>query len=192
MAIDLYLYKDFCLDTIGHHACKKDGGKEFVLTNAPFLSPNTGKVPFLGVGYYFWDFDLDQAKKWGHDHYRDEFYIISADLHLPEDALLDLAGNRQQMVWFSALLKRFERKGLKAGEWKLGEFIEFMREFRKVTYAAFPFEIIRAQDFLPQNINFSIHFNELPNYTNLNPRFVICFFQKNEVYLQNKRVIFES
>lgn len=177
--------------TVGHHTCKKDGGKEFVLNNAPFISPKTDRIPFLGVGYYFWDYDLEQAKKWGVNHYNNSFYIIEAELDIPDAVFLDLAGNRQQMEYFVSLLQRFQKRGAHAQKWKFGEFIEFLKEFRKADYQAFPFEIIRAQDFLEPKEKDKIKFNHLQNFTNLNPRFVICLFTNSELYLQNKRVAFE-
>ena len=57
------------VNTIGHHACKSADNK-YLLNNAPFRSEYTetteeGKEPFLGEGYYMWDYNLETAHWWG-------------------------------------------------------------------------------------------------------------------------------
>lgn len=110
---------------------------------------------------------------------------------MPDDEYLDLAGNKQQMEGFVRLIERFRKGGFNAPKWKLGEFIELLKEFRKGDKEIFPFQVVRAQDFSSPNKDFQFHFNDLSNFTNLNPRLIICFFVKSEVYLQNKKIVFE-
>lgn len=180
------------MTTIGHHTCKKDGGEEFVLENAPFLSVfNVEKklIPFLGIGYYFWDYDLELAKKWGANHCNNSFFVVQGDLNIPDNIYLDLAGNRQNMAYFLKLLNRFAKKGINAQRWKIGAFIEFLKQANKHDPNIFPFEIIRAEDYVAPKAVYQYLFNDLPNYTNLSPRFVICFFTINDVFLKNKEIV---
>lgn len=197
--VSLLYYLYYCrpiLKTIGHHTCKKDGGRVYVLSNAPFLSvvDPSGKKPFLGEGFYFWDFDIDQAKSWGQTHYKNNFFVFQANLNIDDEILLDLAGNRQQMVYFAQLIERFKRNHINVEQWKIGAFIEFLKVFRKKDYTIFPFEAVRAEDYLAAGKSSvkKYFFNEKNHYTNLNARFVICFFILNDIPSQDKSIAFES
>lgn len=182
--------------TIGHHTCNKEGGKEFVLAEAPFRSTynsNKDRFPFLGEGYYYWDYDLKYAKVWGKINYQNSFYIIVSNLNMPDDVYLDLVGSKLQMDYFIKLMYRFRNRGLNAKNWQLSRFIEFMKKFREKDYSAFPFEIIRSFDFKASNDRENdFFFNDMKNFTNLTPRYIICFISKSDVFLQTKEIAFES
>jgi hypothetical protein len=182
-------------DYTGHHTCSQENGEEYVLANAPFMSHlvQGQPLPFLGRGYYFWDYDKAQAKKWGIDHYKSFYFIIEATIHTKTDNFLDLAGDRKQMEYFLNLAKRFVNKGMKANEWKIAKLIEFLKQLAKATPEIFPFQIIRAQDY---NIfidpQFKLFFRDQLAFTYLNPRYVFCLIVVNDVILSEKRIIFQS
>ena len=184
------------MKTIGQHTCKRDGGKEFVLKNAPFeaeYNKDRELMPFLGIGYYFWDYNISQARSWGQNHYNNSFYILQTDLVVPDEEYLDLSGNRQHMDYFCQLVKRFTERGLNANRWEIGTFIEFIKGLRQKEddYTIFPFEIIRATDFNVKELeNYVYKFNSTKSYTYLSPRFVICIFKLEHVHLQNKQIVF--
>ena len=182
-------------DYVGHHTCSDNGGKDFVLENAPFLSPIVDKhpLPFLGRGYYFWDYDIVQAKKWGADHYDSNYFILEGIIGTTVDNFLDLAGDRRHMEYFLNLAKRFVRQGLKAHKWKVAKLIEFLKQVNKSNPDAFPFEIIRAQDYnIFPDPQFRMAFRDNLGYTYLNPRYVFCLIIVNDVILSGKRIIFQS
>ena len=182
------------METIGHHTCKKDGGRQYVLNNAPFLSvaDPDGKIPFLGEGFYYWDYNLFQAKKWGIIHYNNSFYVFEAKLRIDDATYLDLAGNRQHMEHFARLLDRFKKKGINVQDWRIGAFIEFIKVYRRQDATIFPYQVIRAEDYLtPQNEK-KYFFNDRKNFTILTARFVICFFVTNDIPLHDKSIVYES
>ena len=62
-----------------HHTCSQDNGEAFVRKNAPFLAkdnPQNRKYQFLGTGYYLWEDDIEQAKRWGEVHYKNSYFVV--------------------------------------------------------------------------------------------------------------------
>ena len=62
-----------------HHTCSRENGEAFVRKNAPFLAednPQNRKFQFLGAGYYLWEDDIEQAKRWGEVHYKNSFFVV--------------------------------------------------------------------------------------------------------------------
>jgi hypothetical protein len=189
--------------TVGHHTCKKDGGRTYVKKEAPFLSTYdeaTGSYPFLGTGYYMWDDNLELAKWWG-DNQKERFatgyFVVRADLDLQAGIFLDLVGNRQHLEWFRGLMERLKKANYNIKHWTIAQFIEFAKRVHSADYQVFPFKVIRAVDHSPDSnpkSNFWSFFfvKKKKNYTNLDPRLVICLLEKNDVILQNKEVIVES
>jgi len=67
------------------HTCNKEGGEKQVLKDFPFLSnyePKKNKTPFLGKGYYFWDYNLEYAKVWGKNHYTNDYFICQSEISI--------------------------------------------------------------------------------------------------------------
>lgn len=168
-----------------------------MLEEAPYLSyydsdDQSKQKPFLGTGYYFWDYNMPQAMSWGRTHCRGNFVVIESEIEVPDEVYLDLAGSRQDMEYFLNLIERHQKKGIDPQDWELGEFIEFIREENRRKRGIFEFQVIRAEDYLPPAGQFKYLFNYLKNYTNLNPRFIICFLVLQEVFLRTKRIAYES
>lgn len=183
----------------GHHACSKDGGKAFVQENSPFISEYSkdnekDKLPFLGTGYYFWEYDLAQAQYWGRTHYNNNYFVISGKIKTTSLNFLDLVGDKEQMSDFVQLAKNYNvKKGRNPFKWQLGYFIEFLKRVNKITPNVFPYSIIRASDYDIQLLDeFIIYFRDSPNYTYLNPRHIFCLILKDDLHLQEKTIIFES
>src|SRR5688500_11697301 len=106
---------------IGHHTCKNEGGYNFVLKEAPFLSKwpteeldpeEIDRRPFLGEGYYFWEFDVKQAKWWGSRFYDNQYYIFQASINTTNENFMDLVGDVQKqgelMLTLTKLIARNE------------------------------------------------------------------------------------
>src|SRR6202030_2651457 len=105
---------------------------------------------------------------------------------------LDLVGSRKDLRRFRELIEAASNNNSKTKNWPIGKFIEYAKEIDNVNPGFFPYKIIRAIDNHPK-VNMPVSFVEgKPNYTNLDPRIVICILEKNTVILKTKEIIFES
>jgi hypothetical protein len=189
------------LKTIGHHTCKKDGGENHVLEESPFFAEHNlkeNKIQFVGSGYYFWDNNIDLAKTWGRGHYNDDYYVIEIDFELTTDNCFDLVGNRSHQIHLINALRQYESEtGRKKDNWTLNQCIQFLKELNKVDANIFPFKFVRAIDLLNHVryakaqllMNFT---NEKENYTIINPKIIICAFEKEDLILHSKRIVASS
>ena len=175
--------KHTSMKIIGHHVCNNNGLIEDIEKQGPFLSvyleEDEKQHKFLGTGYYFWDNNIGMAHAYGQKIYRRRYYIFEGELVLEDDSFLDLVGNRSDMLWFQEIMKRFEQ--LKNTErWTIGNFIEFLKRKNLLPYKA-----IRAIDnsITPKEIIKFI--NDRPNFTHLNPIFIICLLEKDETILKS-------
>lgn len=184
------------MQTIGHHTCSKKSGKEYILTNAPFLAvynERTDHQQFLGTGYYLWDDNIEMAHKWGQDHYRGSYFIIGFTVIMRGTLFLDLVGNRSHMLYFMKVADKYKTSGYARDSWSLGSFIEHLKLLEKDKPGIFPFKIIRAVDMLPRDEHSKWYFvSGKRNYTMLNPRIVICIVEEKDLFLSSKEVVFES
>lgn len=178
----------------GHHTCKKSGGEAYVLKNAPFLSTiKNSKIPFLGIGYYFWDDNIEMAKYWGWSNYNNNYYIVENDLDCQPDVFLDLVGNRKDMRLFVDLMDDMIGRGINREKWTVGAFIEFMKRLRIHNKDVFPYQIIRAVDNSKINEQFKYYFVQgRGEFTNLSPIIVICVIDKIVVNLNANKIIQKS
>ncbi|MBK7128274.1 MAG: hypothetical protein IPM74_12385 [Crocinitomicaceae bacterium] len=179
-----------------HHTCRKDGGEREVLKNFPYLSeykPEEGKKPFLGEGYYFWDYNFEYAKYWGKSHCNSQFYVCEVDItidHEMDGFYLDLAGNRKDLVGFVELLDEFNLihpEGTQGID--LCYIIDYLRS--QCPEEAFPYEVIRAVDYRNADLEgIKIVFNEdRKNFTMLNPRILISFKNKQKIVSLTEPII---
>ena len=173
-----------------------------MLTNAPFFSEynhKEDKKPFLGAGFYFWEYNLDYAKVWGNMHYNNNFYVCEADIdidHTLDGFYLDLAGNRKHLVGFVELLREFNlihKEGTKGID--LCYIIDYLRH--KLPEDVFPFKVLRAVDYKnEEKAGIKIVFTDkkdVKSYTILNPRMLISFKRKEDiVYLKKPFITFAS
>lgn len=190
------------MKTKGHHTCLFNGDRDSVLRESPFLAednPKEGKVQFLGAGYYFWDNNLELAKVWGNSHYDGEYAIIEIDIDLKSNSCYDLVGNRTHQIDLAERLKKLADNSCtnKLREWTLNQFITFIRNMAAINSDVFPYQMVRAIDLLnhdrykkaQQMIRFT---KEKHNYTVINPKTVICVFNKNTLNSQTKKIVFTS
>lgn len=184
--------------TIGHHTCYKTGGKDYVLSEAPFSSvfdEENHKLPFLGTGYYLWDNNIEMALDWGNMKYNNDYFIVEFGLNLENEVFLDLVGSREDIIYFSKLINKLKDKGYdRAEKWTIGAFIEYLKRISRVIPGIFPFKIIRAVDnSITPAKQFKFNFVVgKQGYINLNPRYVICFIEKNDLYLTSRKIVHES
>jgi len=144
-------------------------------------------MPFLGEGFYFWEYNLDYAKVWGRINYEGKFFVCEAEIevdHLLDGFYLDLAGNRKHLVFFVELLKEFNLihdEGTKGID--LCYIIDYMRQ--NFPPDVFPFRVIRAVDYKNDDkAGIRIDFNakkDVLSYTILNPRILIAYRSKEDI-----------
>lgn len=180
------------------HTCSNKGGAEYVLANAPFLSeykPKENKKPFLGEGFYFWEYNIDYAKFWGNLKYKNNYFVCEAGIdidHETDGFYLDLAGNRKHLVGFVELLREFNlihEEGTKGID--LCYIIDYLR--KKLPEDVFPFKVLRAVDYKNNDkAGIKIVFNDKKSetsYTILNPRMLISFKRKEDIIYIKKPFI---
>ena len=188
------------MKTIGHHTCKKEGGEEYVFEESPFFAehnPEVAKFQFLGSGYYFWDNNIELAKVWGKGHYNDNYYVVEIDFELTSDNCFDLVGNRYHQIHLINCLKEYEvSTGENKSNWTVNQCIQFLRELNEVNEEVFPYKFVRAVDLLKHTKFKAQHLMKFidnkDNYTIINPKIVICVFDKDELNLQTKRIVHSS
>lgn len=190
------------IEIIGHHTCKNQGNldilerKKLPLAYSEYKLENNSN-PFLGSGYYFWDYNMEQAKEWGKIHYQDRYYIFEAQIPYNDAIMLDLVGNRQHIAWLLGMMKEFEYENLDVGGWEIGKFIEHLKqmsmeneEFRDM----FPYQIVRAIDhsFNPYLSKFYFESGKSDRYINLNPRIIVCVINATHQTIKNFKLVFEK
>ena len=184
--------------TKGQHTCKLDGGLKNILKESPFLAkhkPEKHKLQFLGEGYYFWDNNIEMAHIWGKQHCKNNYCIIELDLEITEKTCLDLVGNRKHQIFLVEMLNKLKEKGFDRKKWNISNCIEYLKSLRKHNKNIFPYNTIRALDYIsPDELKqVRIDFvNNVKHYTVLNPKITICAIDKNLLPLQSKKIIYSS
>jgi hypothetical protein len=171
------------MQIVGHHTCSKQGTIADIERQGPFLSTHvaadTKQHKFLGTGYYFWDNNIGMAHAHGQRNYKRKYYIFQAELELETEFFLDLVGNRIDMLWFQAVMQRFEHFK-EAENWTLGSFLEFLK--RK---GFLPHKAIRAIDNSIDAKEIVQFVENRPNFTNLNPVFIVCLLENNSKFIKS-------
>ena len=184
------------MQTIGHHTCRDEGGSEFVLQHAPFLAAydeSQGKQPFLGEGYYFWDYNLDLAHHWGRVHCRNKYLILEVDLEFQSGTLLDLVGSRFDMLHLQKIRDELYLRGYIDGDWELSKLISMLKHIGQTPdyQNIFPFQAVRAVDHSIKGAKQipAKFVSQMENYTLINPRIIICKYEKKDITLERKRIV---
>ncbi|MDM1535057.1 hypothetical protein [Myroides odoratimimus] len=168
------------------HTCRR-GYPAYILHNAPFKSvtkKENGKtfIPFIGEGYYFWEQDLDNAKRWGEKKYGTTGYSILEveNWDINNEYFIDLI-NKNHLEFFKKLQKPYIEANEKAKNYSLGVWIEL---FKKAD--VFPFKLIRSEEHfssdklkregIDQEL---IKYSTEGYYTYLNPVYILCCIDKS-------------
>lgn len=172
-----------------------------ILLHAPFKSgikkgPNAKlKIPFLGVGYYFWEENITAAIRWGKKHYANKFRIVEyVDVTIKADELLDLT-NRRDINYFKELQKAYTEVRPSVAKWPIGTWIEFFKKLKALDELKFPFNYIKADEHLPEREKAEYDkgkafFAEgLPYFTYLDPLYMLCVIDKKHLNFINKRLL---
>lgn len=184
------------MNTIGHHTVQNLGNFKQLEQNGPILAeynPVNKKLPFLGKGYYFWDYNYEMALYWGKQRYNGKCYIFEGELSVQDNLFLDLVGRRQDMELFKRLMDRF-KKFNNNNDWPIGKFIEFMKNLnaQQKYNGIFPYKIIRAIDSSAKNMTKHYFSEGKKNWIELNPRMVICLIEKNNLNLTSFKLVYKN
>ena len=178
-----------------HHTCKQDGGKDYVLKNAPFEAKEIqqiNKEQFLGSGYYLWEDDIKQAKYWGKERYNNLYYIVAFECEIDEDFLLDLNSREGQKEFFE-LYKLYEKRAKQinrnVNEIYLNTFFNFW--FKGNSGMKLAYKTIKVKDEIAsskreQKFLFTSH---KPNYTYLGGVYFYFFKRKEDMNVINKEIV---
>ncbi len=184
---------DNIIKTVGQHVFKYLP-PDFIEKDAPFVAVNkeiekNGKkmihYQFLGEGYYFWDYNIQRAHKWGKEHYSGDYKILEVPLELSGEKFLDLVGSRKDVITLLKVMRSM-KKIVPAN--KIGAFMHGMQQVKKKNPKKWPYSIIRALN-LKDNV-ITMPFNHIVDSKLLiNPEVIICFYDRNDINLQNKHII---
>ena len=168
--------------TIGHHTCKYCH-PAYAKANAPFKSdPNNGDA-YLGQGFYFWDDNIEYARHWGRVHYDNHYTILGYDFELSGDQFLDLVGSRKDISYFHRLYDDI-RKREQCKDFGISKCIQILQIVEKEAPGVFPIKIIRAADYNINKKGGTVFVAGKRGFTRLNPCYIICFFDRNDISLQ--------
>ncbi len=97
------------------------------------------------------------------------------------------------MRYIKSLMSKMTDNGRR--DWSLGTLFEFMKTINKNGNNSdkFPFKAVRAMDFMVSDKESEKYFfaSGKENYTYLNPRMVICVYEKEGVILSPTKIVFE-
>ena len=181
------------MKTVGFHTVEDRDDAFFINENAPFKS--VGSRSFLGIGYYFWEDDIDLAHWWGEIHCSNNYVICSGDITCEEALYFDLVGSVKHRKYLKELhnklkaeIIRFYRKD----DIPLGEIIEYLKRINGMgNYKdIFPFKVIRAVDSSKPSANKMFFASHGKGFIDLSPRTIICLLERNKVFLNNVRIVF--
>ncbi len=191
---------NICLkEIIAHHTCEARGSSEEVLEKAPFKSEVRDEYfPFLGEGYYFWDNNLELAKKWGEKRYRNFYYVVEFILVIDENKILDLVGNREDILWLKKIKKQIEQRLNESFRYlkekfnlnempdlTMGVIIELLKyiipDFSEKIYAIKAIDLSRTYD--------KLYFRLDKEFLSLNPKIFYCFPLWKDEFAKSKKII---
>ncbi len=177
------------IKTKGHHTYRYEP-PYYTDAGTPIYSKITGSgenthFPFLGEGYYFWDNNIERAKRWGKQRYNGHYGINEYPLVLEGEYFLDLAGSRQDLYDFFAIVQKIWDK---LGErMPIGQTICLLQTLERQKPGTFPFKIIRSLNVKTKHN--TISYNSDKNIKSsflLDPEIIICFFDRNDVPIGSK------
>lgn len=181
--------------TTVHHTCENTGNQATLEDRAPFMclsehKDRSGNIrkPFLGLGVYFWDDNIEQAIEWGNERYRGNFAVLEGKIELDENIMFDLVASRADMRFFLTLAKQYLSAGVITKNWKIGEIIEHFKLSCKMASSPFPYKIIRALDYKKKKEEhpFDI-FNA--HTTFLDPCIIICLVERDKSIYGELKVV---
>lgn len=172
------------------HTVKATEDKDAIIRDAPFLCVDKAdeleeKVEWLGDGYYFWETFESLAHWWGKVRYlyRGSDYIICKTIFVcPEEDLLDLVGNTEQIQDIQMMVEEMKKNPVYAAPKYSAQFIiNFIR-----LKTPFHYKAIRAwgrDASRDKSITQHIYYFDNKASIHLNPEIQICVIDRNVLKL---------
>jgi len=159
---------------------------DHIETEGPFECTRSGA--WLGIGYYFWDTNIDWAIAWGENAYGvygKEYVIGRCKINLAIDCF-DLVGSvKHQNDLLEVIEVMIKSKKIKnSNEAIIPNVLSFMKSNN-----IFPFKSIRAAD-MHNNIVKLQYKKDKKEYMVVNQRVQICVIEKKDVLLRPFSVIY--
>jgi hypothetical protein len=168
------------------HTVDDRSNPEEVNAQGPFVCDD--ESAWLGIGYYFWDSDIDLAHWWGRSHYQGKYMICQAQGKM-DDRCLDLLDGNQRLR-FKEKCKEFLIKMDKRQE---DVFVHEMLTLW-INLEGDIFNSVRAVPTSPDGFSikraFRIIFSNNPTaFLDFNLPVQVCLYDKKALSLNNFRVV---
>lgn len=168
-----------------HHTCESRSATD--LEKAPFTSND--RSHFLGMGYYFWDDNMEYAKYWGEVFYLRKSKgckVMQFNASWSSDIFFDFL-ERANGRYVNTIGEQLNKKGPK--RWKICEIIEYLKR-----EDSFPFSVIRAVDLNATRFQQLALFTPAQNSgnTDLNPCYIVCVTRLEDIDLSQRSLVYES
>ncbi|MGC1391138.1 MAG: hypothetical protein WA816_08875 [Bacteroidales bacterium] len=110
---------------------------------------------------------------------------------MADSIFFDLVGSRKHLNMLKTLQNKFAEYNFSRDNWELGTFIEFLkdRENEDKYKGIFPYKVIRAVDIKPKSRWILKFVKGKKNFTNLDPRYIICIINLENVTLAEKKLL---
>jgi hypothetical protein len=167
---------------IGYQTLEDKDNIDYVEEFGPFECKRNNA--WLGFGYYFWDTNIDWAKRWGENSYERiglNFIIGSCKIDISTNCF-DLHGNVSHQLDLIECYTILKEQGVKESKLRISSLIDFLKK-----NAIFDYDSIRAADF-PNNIE-KIFFAK-KEFTYINQRVQICVINKKNVISSPFKVVY--
>ena len=175
--------------TIVQHTCKDLGTDVQILENCPFMCEPSHfvkgekKLPYFGIGAYFWDNNQERAHFYGSKRYGiNNYVIVEGEFILNHDVMLDLVASREDLIMINDFINYLREERKIIDNWTLSEVLAHLKLSFKLKKVPFPYKFLRVIDI--EKTTESITFNQgTEHYTFLDPCIIICVFEKtNDLY----------
>jgi len=147
---------------------------------------------WLGAGYYFWDYFVENAHWWGNTHCKGRYMICEASIQLDSDNCFDLVDNFKHLDDLEKSINLMKENGVFQKGVTLSKVIGFMRD-----NDIFPnFSAIRANGINSKNElykpNFRIYFenNNTYHYLNYKPEVQICIMKFENLDFKDFKIVY--
>lgn len=170
----------------GYQTLEDKDNIDHIESEGPFVCRRPGA--WLGIGYYFWDTNMEWAIAWGvnsYEAYGKEFVIAKCQLDLTNNCF-DLFGNVKHQIDFKEIIEVMLEADLikNMNEAIVPNVIQFLKNKN-----LFQYKSIRAADMHNSKLKFFFKSHK-PDFMIINQRVQICVVEKKDVLLRPFSVIY--
>ena len=167
---------------------------DYVEKNGPF--PCTSKYAWLGPGFYFWEYFIDNAHWWGNTVYPGNYFICKASCEFSTETCFDLVGEPKHSEDFDNCLNYLvEHKILVLREVTVAKVLQYMKKyvttFNYKAVRVYGINSVSAKD--SRRINFIIPDPQHPKslqYLDMRPAIQLCLFEKRSLSLNDFHIVY--